>query len=210
MANHQLKKFLERNEHVTLDKTNHTKANGITWRSPSAASATGNTQHAAAGKHLHQLVTSAILLHCSRGLTAQVTCSDARVDPTEYFGLKVGEALVIRNAGGRATDAFRSLEVMGSIHPIDLIVVVHHTDCGGLFITEAEIRSKLSNRAPDHASAIKHKWFGTFRDVGLDESIRQDVEEIRQWPFLQAEAQVVGYALDIETGVIREVAPSVT
>ncbi|KAJ3456930.1 hypothetical protein MRS44_014071 [Fusarium solani] len=56
-----------------------------------------------------------------------LTCSDARVDPNEYFGLKLGEALVIRNAGGRATDAFRSLEVMGTISPIGLIVVVHHT-----------------------------------------------------------------------------------
>ncbi|KAH7183927.1 carbonic anhydrase, partial [Fusarium oxysporum] len=100
----------------------------------------------------------------------------------------------------------RSLEVMGSIAPIGLIVVVHHTDCGGMFTTEEEIRSKLSDRAPAHAASIKDKWFGTFGDVGVDESVRQDVEEIRRWSFLPAETQVVGYALDIETGVMREVA----
>ncbi|EWZ28090.1 hypothetical protein FOPG_17884 [Fusarium oxysporum f. sp. conglutinans race 2 54008] len=140
------------------------------------------------------------------GTICILTCSDARVDPRDYFGLKFGEALVIRNAGGRAVDAFRSLEVMGSIAPIGLIVVVHHTDCGGMFTTEEEIRSKLSDRAPAHAASIKDKWFGTFRDVGVDESVRQDVEEIRRWSFLPAETQVVGYALDIETGVMREVA----
>ncbi|CAJ0544067.1 Ff.00g040660.m01.CDS01 [Fusarium sp. VM40] len=134
-----------------------------------------------------------------------LTCSDARVDPRDYFGLRFGEALVIRNAGGRAVDAFRSLEVMGTIGPIDLIVVVHHTDCGALFTTEEEIRSKLSQRAPAHAASIKEKWFGTFRDVGVDESIRQDMEEIRRWPFLPAKAEVVGYALDIETGAMRKV-----
>ncbi|KAH7232883.1 carbonic anhydrase [Fusarium tricinctum] len=188
MANLKLKEFLKRNEHVT------------------AASVAGSGQHGArARNHLYPFVKSAPELHYSRILTAEVTCSDARVDPRDYFGLRFGEALVIRNAGGRAVDAFRSLEVMGTIAPIDLIIVVHHTDCGALFTTEEEIRSKLSHRAPAHAASIKDKWFGTFRDVGVDESIRQDVEEIRRWSFLPAKAQVVGYSLDIETGTMREV-----
>ncbi|KAF5671422.1 carbonic anhydrase [Fusarium heterosporum] len=143
------------------------------------------------------------------GTICIITCSDARVDPRDYFGLQLGEALVIRNAGGRAVDAFRSLEVMGSIAPIGLIVVVHHTDCGGMFITEEEIRSHLSERAPAHAASIKDKWFGTFRDIGVDESVRHDVEEIRGWSFLPVETQVVGYALDIETGIMREVASGI-
>ncbi|KAF5583012.1 beta-carbonic anhydrase cab [Fusarium subglutinans] len=135
----------------------------------------------------------------------EVTCSDARVDPRDYFGVEL-KALVIRNAGGRAVDAYRSLEVMGTIAPIGLIIVVHHTDCGAVFTTEEEIRSKLSHRAPVHAASIKDKWFGTFRDIGLDESIRQDMEELKRWPFLPAETQIVGYALDLETGTMREVA----
>ncbi|KAL6922434.1 hypothetical protein FSST1_006460 [Fusarium sambucinum] len=139
------------------------------------------------------------------GAICILTCSDARVDPRDYFGLKFGETLVIRNAGGRAVDAFRSLEVMGTIGSIDLIVVVHHNDCGRLFTTEEKIRSKLIQRAPAHAESIKDKWFGTFRDIGIDESIRQDVQEIRKWSFLPKKAQVVGYALDIETGAMREV-----
>ncbi|KAI7766403.1 hypothetical protein LZL87_013673 [Fusarium oxysporum] len=94
---------------------------------------------------------------------------------------------------------------MGTIAPIGLIIVVHHTDCGAVFTTEEEIRSKLGHRAPIHAASIKDKRFGTFRDLGRDESIRQDIEEIKRWPFLPAETQIVGYALDIETGAMKEV-----
>ncbi|KAF5539127.1 carbonic anhydrase [Fusarium mexicanum] len=133
-------------------------------------------------------------------------CINARVDPRDYFGLKYGEALVIRNAGGRAVDAYRSLEVMGTIAPIGLIIVVHQTDCGAVFTTEEEVRSKLSHRTPVHAASIKDKWFGTFRDIGLDESIRQDMEELKRWPFSPEETQIVGYALDLETGTMKEVA----
>ncbi|KAI8401530.1 hypothetical protein FOFC_18399 [Fusarium oxysporum] len=138
---------------------------GIPGKSPSAAFDAGSSQRRPQVRnHLHPFVLAAPELYHSRHLTAEVTCSDARVDPRDYFGLKFGEALVIRNAGGRAVDAFRSLEVMGSIAPIGLIVVVHHTDCGGMFTTEEEIRSKLSDRAPAHAASIKDKWFGTFRE----------------------------------------------
>lgn len=87
---------------------------------------------------------------------------------------------MIRNAGGRASEALRSLEVMGTIGPLHLIVVIHHTgnfmlrtdefivayenpDCGGLFTSDEEVRHKLSLRSPDHAEEIKHKNFGTFQ-----------------------------------------------
>ncbi|KAH6661955.1 carbonic anhydrase, partial [Plectosphaerella plurivora] len=137
------------------------------------------------------------------GALCILTCSDARVDPTQFLGLTPPEALVIRNAGARAVDALRSLEVMSSIHPIDLIVVVHHTDCGGLFTNEDEVRAKMSARAPIHANSIQDKCFGTFNE-SLDESIREDVTILQNWAF-RSTTQVVGYALDIETGVMRRV-----
>ncbi|KAI9172721.1 Carbon disulfide hydrolase [Paramyrothecium foliicola] len=139
------------------------------------------------------------------GSVCILSCADARVDPTQFFGLKPLEAIVIRNAGGRATDAFRSISVMGTIAPMALIIVVHHTDCGGLFTTDDEVRAKLVDRAPDHAFSIRDSKFGTFKSIGLEESIRHDVEEIRSWPFLATETRVVGYALDLETGALRQV-----
>ncbi|KAH7379053.1 carbonic anhydrase [Cadophora sp. MPI-SDFR-AT-0126] len=140
-----------------------------------------------------------------QGMIFIVSCADARINPNEFLGLKHGEAQVIRNAGGRAMDAFRSLQVMGTIIPISLVVVVHHSDCGGLNTTDDEVRSKLSKRAPTHAHEVQDTVFGTFRDIGLDESIRQDVETIKNWAFLPQEAKVLGYAFDIETGIVREV-----
>ncbi|UZP40415.1 hypothetical protein NXS19_008231 [Fusarium pseudograminearum] len=175
MSNAKLQEFLKRNEHSLQ-----------THQAP-------------------PLLRDIVRMKPQSGSICILTCSDARVDPRDYFGLRLGEALVIQNAGGRAVDAFRSLEVMGTIAPIDLIIVVHHTDCGALFTNEEEIRSKLSHRAPAHAASIQDKWFGTFQDIGIDESIRHDVEEIRKWAFLPAKARVVGYALDIETGSMREV-----
>ncbi|KAH7369480.1 carbonic anhydrase [Plectosphaerella cucumerina] len=134
-----------------------------------------------------------------------LTCSDSRVDPTQYLGLKIGEAFVLRNAGGRAVDALRSLQVISSIHPINLIVVVHHTDCGGLFTNDEEVRDKMCARAPAHRDSIRDKSFGTFQDIGIDESIREDVAMLKKWAFRSPETQVVGYALDIKTGKIRRV-----
>ncbi|KAL2825851.1 carbonic anhydrase [Aspergillus pseudoustus] len=98
-----------------------------------------------------------------RGAICIISCADARANPEEFLGLRRGEALVVRNAGGRAADALRSLEVMGTIGAIDLIVVVHHSDCGGLFTTDDEVRAKLCERSPAHASKVKDKWFGTFQ-----------------------------------------------
>ncbi|KAH7354498.1 hypothetical protein B0T11DRAFT_288751 [Plectosphaerella cucumerina] len=106
---------------------------------------------------------------------------------------------------GRAVDALRSLEVMSSIHPIDLIVVVHHTDCGALFTNDDEVRAKMCARAPAHADSIQSKSFGTFQHIGLDESIREDVALLREWAFRSPGTRVIGVALDIETGVIRQV-----
>ncbi|KAH7420211.1 carbonic anhydrase, partial [Cadophora sp. MPI-SDFR-AT-0126] len=148
-----------------------------------------------------------IIAHIPPGLGAVfiLTCADARINPNEFLGLKRGEAVVIRNAGGRAMDAFRTLQVMGTFAPISLIVVIHHSDCGGLNTTDDEVRSKLSKRAPTHAYEIQESVFGTFKDIGLDESIRQDVETIKTWPFLPQQARVLGYAFEIETGIVREV-----
>src|SRR6478672_3570632 len=74
---------------------------------------------------------------------AVLTCMDARIDPARALGLEEGDAHVIRNAGGRAADALRSLiiseQLLGTTH----IVIVHHTDCGMLTFSNEQLRSKL-------------------------------------------------------------------
>jgi carbonic anhydrase len=126
--------------------------------------------------------------------------------PSEIFSLSLGEVSILRNAGGRVTaDTFRSLSVMGTLSPIGLVVVMHHSDCGGLNTTDQEVREKLQERAPAHKHEVGDAWFGTFRDLGLEESVRVDVQAVREWAFLPKEAKVVGYVFEVETGKVREV-----
>src|SRR5947209_16192652 len=70
---------------------------------------------------------------------AVVTCMDARLDPARFLGLEEGDAHVIRNAGGRAADAIRSLVISQQLLGTREIVVIHHTDCGMLTFTDAQL-----------------------------------------------------------------------
>src|SRR3954451_7453344 len=76
--------------------------------------------------------------------TAVLVCMDARIDPAKALGLEEGDAHVIRNAGGRAKDAIRSLAISQELLGTREIVVIHHTDCGMLTFTNDVIREKLA------------------------------------------------------------------
>src|SRR6266849_10082353 len=74
---------------------------------------------------------------------AVLTCMDARIVPARALGLEEGDAHVIRNAGGRAADALRSLVISEQLLGTTHIVVIHHTDCGMLTFSNQDLRSKL-------------------------------------------------------------------
>src|SRR4051794_24223651 len=74
---------------------------------------------------------------------AVVTCMDARIVPSEQFGLEAGDAHVIRNAGGRARDALRSLVISERLLGTNEIAVIHHTDCGMLTFTNPDLHAKV-------------------------------------------------------------------
>ncbi|USW58794.1 Putative carbonic anhydrase [Septoria linicola] len=135
-------------------------------------------------------------------MSTAVSCSDARVEPTDFLKLQKGEAIIIRDAGARIDEGvFRSLSVMGTVAPMGLIAVIHHTDCGGVYISDAEVNQRLASRNPNHAHELPAS-FGTFGDIGLDESIRQDVAKLKAWRFLAPTTAVKGFALTLETGEI--------
>src|SRR5688500_17030199 len=75
---------------------------------------------------------------------AVLVCMDARIDPAKALGLDEGDAHVIRNAGGLATEAIRSLAISQELLGTREIVVIHHTDCGMLTFTNDVIRAKLA------------------------------------------------------------------
>src|SRR5580658_6038768 len=138
---------------------------------------------------------------------AILTCMDARLDPAKYAGLSEGDAHVIRNAGGRASDdAIRSLVISYKLLGTQEWFVIHHTDCGMAFFTDEVIRGLL-------ASSLETAELGPdgFRDVGTGpgspeakyidwltmtdnaESVADDVARIRAHPLVPGRIPIYGY-----------------
>lgn len=132
---------------------------------------------------------------------AVVTCMDARLDPLRFLGLKEGDAHIIRNAGGRASDdALRSLIISHTLLGTREFLVIHHTDCGMVTFTDQQLQERLQREHGADASDID---FLTFRD--LDEGVREDVAKIRASPFIPGDIPVTGFVYDVATGRLREV-----
>src|SRR5712691_10806179 len=132
---------------------------------------------------------------------AVLTCMDARLHPEKFLGLEIGEAHVIRNAGGRASDdAIRSLIISSRLLGTTEFHVIHHTDCGMLTFTNDELRRKLAEETGSDASGID---FLPFAD--LEESVREDVRRIRESPFIQSDTPVSGSIYDVRTGGLQQV-----
>ena len=130
---------------------------------------------------------------------AVVTCMDARLDPARFLGLEEGDAHVIRNAGGRADDAIRSLVISQQLLGTREIVVIHHTDCGMLSFTDDQLRRKVR----DELGADTDVPFLSFPD--LEQSVWDDVGALRASPLLLKDIPIRGLIYDVHTGRLREV-----
>jgi len=139
----------------------------------------------------------------SPGGVVILSCSDPRVVPEKYFDLKKGDAAIVRNAGGRASDAVRSILTLDAIAGLQAILVVHHTDCGTTLVRDAEVREMMKKRAPERSEEIDKMTFGEIPDV--DASVREDVALLKASPFLSKDTEILGYNLDVETGLLTEV-----
>jgi carbonic anhydrase len=130
---------------------------------------------------------------------AVVGCMDARMDFFDILGLEVGDAHIIRNAGGVVTDdVIRSLTISQRFLGTEEIVLVHHTRCGMLGFTEDEFRGELEREVGQRPT-----WAAeTFTD--LDADVRQSMERIRTSPFLRFR-EVRGFVYAVEDGTLREV-----
>ena len=150
---------------------------------------------------------------------AILTCMDARLDPAKYAGLAEGDAHVIRNAGGRATDdAIRSLVISHKLLGTREWFVIHHTNCGmELFSDEVMadlLDDDLATASFDgkswsnphhhggHAAGHFIKWH-TIKDQ--ESSVVQDVRRIREHPLVPSNVPVYGYIYDVRTGRLNEV-----
>lgn len=150
---------------------------------------------------------------------AILTCMDARLDPARFAGLSEGDAHVIRNAGGRASDdAIRSLVISYKLLGTREWFVIHHTGCGMLSFTNEVMRGLLAGSlAP--ASFTGGQWQNTGQGPGSREgeyiewlaiqdaarSVIDDVERIARHPLVPSTIGVYGYIYDVATGLLNEV-----
>lgn len=150
---------------------------------------------------------------------AILTCMDARLDPAKYAGLSEGDAHVIRNAGGRASDdAIRSLVISYKLLGTREWFVVHHTDCGMETFTDEVMRALLANSlkaatidasgwhdtgtGPGSKEAAYIDWLAIGDQV---ESVCADVQRIRTHPLVPSKIPVYGYIYNVKTGRLMEV-----
>src|SRR6478752_255011 len=150
---------------------------------------------------------------------AILTCMDARLDPAKYAGLREGDAHVIRNAGGRASDdAIRSLVISYKLLGTREWFVIHHTNCGMEFFTDEVMRDLLANSletaalgengfrdvgtGPGSAEAAYIDWL-TIADP--QQSVVDDVARIRSHPLVPGRIPIHGFIYDVSTGHLNEV-----
>jgi carbonic anhydrase len=150
---------------------------------------------------------------------AILTCMDARLDPAKYAGLSEGDAHVIRNAGGRASDdAIRSLVISYKLLGTKEWFVIHHTNCGMEFFTDEVMRGLLA-KSLQTAALGKDGFYDVGSGPGSSEakyidwltisdnaqSVTEDVSRIRSHPLVPASIPIYGYIYDVSNGRLVEV-----
>ena len=150
---------------------------------------------------------------------AILTCMDARLDPAKYAGLSEGDAHVIRNAGGRASDdAIRSLVISHKLLGTNEWFVIHHTECGMEYFTN-DVMGDLLERSLETAELGPDG----FRDIGTgpgspagreidwltisdrEQSVVDDVTRIRSHPLVERTIPIHGFVYDVKSGRLVEV-----
>ena len=150
---------------------------------------------------------------------AILTCMDARLDPAKYAGLAEGDAHVIRNAGGRASDdAIRSLVISYKLLGTREWFVIHHTDCGMETFTDEIMRGLLASSL-ETSRVDASGWHDSGQGPGSSEgnyidwltisdnvkSVVEDVQRIKNHPLVPGDIPVYGYIYDCKTGELVEV-----
>ncbi len=133
---------------------------------------------------------------------AILSCMDARLTVEEMLGLKTGDAHIIRNAGGIATeDALRSLIISHHFLGTKEFMIINHTDCGMMTFTDADLieglekSSGVSTVAPAHFHAFEN----------LENNVRRQVKRVKSHPWIPNAIAVRGFVFDVRTGKLREI-----
>lgn len=131
---------------------------------------------------------------------AVLTCMDARLHPETFLGLKLGDAHVIRNAGGKVTeDALRSLVISQRMLGTQEVIIIQHTDCGMMSTTDEGIAEKVK----EDLGVDTNLDFLTFEN--LRESVESDVGKLRNTSLIPDDVPIIGAIYDVKSGKVEEV-----
>lgn len=161
---------------------------------------------------------SSLALPPARGFLI-LTCMDARLDPAKYAGLAEGDAHVVRNAGGRATDdAIRSMVISHKLLGTREWFVIHHTDCGMLFFDDktmgdllagsletAELTADGFRNVSEPGGSPEGRYIKWHTIADAEQAVAEDVTRIRAHPLVNPSIPVYGYIYDVKTGKLIEV-----
>jgi carbonic anhydrase len=130
-----------------------------------------------------------------------ITCMDTRLS-IRTLGLEVGDAHIIRNAGGIVTeDVLRSLLISHYQLGTEEFVIINHTDCGMLTFTDEEFRSRLERISG--TATISPNQFHAFKDV--EKNVRDQMQKLKSHPWIRKEISLRGFVYDVKTGRLKEI-----
>jgi carbonic anhydrase len=142
-----------------------------------------------------------------------LTCLDPRVDPAQILGLELGDAMVVRNGGGRVTpEVINNIAFVGELAgravpegPLFEVAVVHHTECGSAALADDSFRHEYAELVGADESALRH-----FAVVDPAGTVARDVELLRSAAAISARISVSGHVYDVATGLVETVVPAAT
>jgi len=163
-----------------------------------------NRAFAAAGGHEGAVVFPELRLFV-------VTCLDPRVDPAHFLGLGLGDAVLVRNVGGRVTpEVINDVAFIGQIAenvlpdgPLFEVAVIHHTQCGTGALADDTFRRRYADRIGADESALRDK-----PTLDPAATVRIDVERLRSASAIPERVAVSGYVYDVETGLLETIIPA--
>jgi carbonic anhydrase len=145
----------------------------------------------------------------TRFSTIILTCLDARIDPAYFLGIKEGDALVMRNAGGRVTEDVEKelgiLSVMAKAAGGDnfkglSLAIVQHTDCGYERLANPQLRTAIN-----HKTGIDINELESMENHNHTKSLEEDIQRLRDSAFTPDNLIISGHILDVDTGIVQEV-----
>ncbi|KZT67937.1 carbonic anhydrase [Daedalea quercina L-15889] len=136
---------------------------------------------------------------------AIVTCMDARINVSALLGIQEGDAHIIRNAGGVAKDALRSIIISQRLLGTREIAVIHHTSCGMVSFQTPQLRALVKGSDPSNPALAAVDQIDFLEFAHLEQSVKDDVEWLRENPLVLPGSQVTGWVYEVETGKVRQV-----